>query len=195
VAVSRVLFAFKRGCHLSRTIVADGFQRPTRNAAKRSASNASFLFGLASSGACIAASVARSAVSFYLAFSPLPVCFGKPAVCFLLRYPYRCRFRPLAGTLLCDARTFLCALSTAAARHPFIVKIVILCTVENLSPYIQPAFVLFLFRNGQILDFRCFAVKKLAKSNSNIRQFLCQRFPFLFNRFAGTAEFILQANI
>jgi len=32
-----------------------------------------FLFGLASSGACTAASVARSAVSSYLAISPLPV--------------------------------------------------------------------------------------------------------------------------
>jgi hypothetical protein len=33
---------------------------------------------------------------------------GEPAVYFLLRYPYPCGFRPLAGTLLCDARTFLC---------------------------------------------------------------------------------------
>jgi len=32
----------------------------------------SFLFGLASSGACTATFVTKSAVSFYLAFSPLP---------------------------------------------------------------------------------------------------------------------------
>jgi len=31
-----------------------------------------FLFGLASSGACTATFVTKSAVSFYLAFSPLP---------------------------------------------------------------------------------------------------------------------------
>jgi len=40
VAVSRVLFAFKRDCHFSWTTVTDDFQRPTRNAAERRASNA-----------------------------------------------------------------------------------------------------------------------------------------------------------
>ena len=95
------------------------------------------LFGLAPDGVLRAVRVATSAVGSYplhaksgnraprgtRAFSPLPplVCLEGlaalrprspargPAVCFLCHFPSPHGVRPLAGILLCGARTFLCA--------------------------------------------------------------------------------------
>ena len=99
------------------------------------------LFGLAPDGVYPATDVATSAVSSYLAISPLPVCFqylrglspplflggfaslavgeaGKSAVYFLWHFPSPHGVRPLAGILLCGARTFLSVLVDAATVWP-----------------------------------------------------------------------------
>jgi hypothetical protein len=67
------------------------------------------LFGLAPDGVYPATDVATSAVSSYLAISPLPVYRNKLAVYFLWHFPSPHGVRPLAGILLCGARTFLYA--------------------------------------------------------------------------------------
>ena len=73
----------------------------------------SSLFGLASDGVYTAASVTRSAVSSYLAFSPLPAIAGGY---FLLHLPGSHLHRTLSGILPYEARTFLtCSLSAFAA--------------------------------------------------------------------------------
>lgn len=66
------------------------------------------LFGLAPDGVCRASPVASPAVGSYPTISPLPVPARRPsAVCFLLHCPSPHGARPLAGILLCGARTFL----------------------------------------------------------------------------------------
>ena len=77
--ISRVM---SLGDHLSRPFVTKRFKQPTM-ASNRAGSPSLVKLGLASDGACNAVSVTRSAVSSYLAFSPLPFL----AVCFLLRFP------------------------------------------------------------------------------------------------------------
>ena len=73
------------------------------------------LFGLAPDGVYPAADVATSAVSSYLAISTLPDPLARPsAVYFLRHFPSPRGVRPLAGILLCGARTFLPALAGAA---------------------------------------------------------------------------------
>jgi hypothetical protein len=57
------------------------------------------LFGLAPGGVYHAASVTRSAVSSYLAFSPLPPALRREAVCFLWHFPSRRRDWALPSTL------------------------------------------------------------------------------------------------
>jgi hypothetical protein len=72
------------------------------------------LFGLASGGVCRATAVTSRAVRSYRTLSPLPVPpRGPSAVCSLLHCPSPSDARPLAGTLPCEARTFL-----DAARAP-----------------------------------------------------------------------------
>ena len=77
------------------------------------------LFGLAPDGVCRAVRVATSAVSSYLAISPLPVLADLGGI-FLLHFPSPSSSdlrlptysaRPLAGILPCGARTFLQPLS------------------------------------------------------------------------------------
>ena len=77
------------------------------------------LFGLAPDGVCHAVRVATSAVSSYLAISPLPVLADLGGI-FLLHFPSPSSSnlrlptysaRPLAGILPCGARTFLQPLS------------------------------------------------------------------------------------
>lgn len=71
------------------------------------------LFGLAPNGVFHANFVTKIAVSFYLAFSPLPV--HKPsAVYFLRHFPSPHSVRQLTGVLLCGARTFLSKFNLAA---------------------------------------------------------------------------------
>ena len=73
------------------------------------------LFGLAPDGVYPATDVAISAVSSYLAISTLPDPLARPsAVYFLWHFPSPHGVRPLAGILLCGARTFLSALADAA---------------------------------------------------------------------------------
>ena len=73
----------------------------------------SFLFGLASNGVYTATFVTKSAVSSYLAFSPLP---DEAGGSFLLHWPGSHLHRTLSGILPCEARTFLtCSLSAFAA--------------------------------------------------------------------------------
>ncbi len=67
------------------------------------------LFGLAPDGVYPAAGVATSAVSSYLAVSPLPSSCDAWAVYSLWHFPSPRGVRPLAGILLCGARTFLYA--------------------------------------------------------------------------------------
>jgi len=72
------------------------------------------LFGLAPDGVYPATDVATSAVSSYLAISPLPIYLNKLAVYFLWHFPSPHGVRSLTGILLCGARTFLPALACAA---------------------------------------------------------------------------------
>ena len=72
------------------------------------------LFGLAPDGVCHASPVTRTAVSSYLAFSPLPL-DKLGAVCFLWHFPWGHPRSPLATTLPCGARTFL---PSEAGDHP-----------------------------------------------------------------------------
>ena len=53
--------------------------------------------------------VTKCTVRSYRTFSPLPVLpeGNHRRYCFLFHFPSRCRARPLAGILLCGARTFL----------------------------------------------------------------------------------------
>lgn len=62
------------------------------------------LFGLAPDGVCTATCITADAVSFYLAFSPLP---HEGAVSFLLHFPSPCGARVLPGILPYGVRTFL----------------------------------------------------------------------------------------
>ena len=72
------------------------------------------LFGLAPGGVYHASPVTRTAVSSYLAFSPLPL-DKLGAVCFLWHFPWGHPRSPLATTLPCGARTFL---PPEAGDHP-----------------------------------------------------------------------------
>ena len=95
--------------HLSRASVAGCFKRPTWNWRATSMS----LFGLASDGVYTALPVTSEAVVSYTAVSALP---RGAAVSFLLHFPEGFPYRPLAGILPCEARTFLtCGLSAPAA--------------------------------------------------------------------------------
>ena len=65
-------------------------------------------------------------VRSYRTFSPLPVLpeGNHRRYCFLFHFPSRCRARPLAGILLCGARTFLpvCLTRYAATVCPTCMK-------------------------------------------------------------------------
>jgi len=109
--ISRVLSS-DHGLHRSRrAVIPLGAALPRRSSSLpgSSASHAiAPLFGLAPDGVCRAVRVATSAVSSYLAVSPLPDLLAEPsAVCSLLHFPSPHGARPLAGILLCGARTFL----------------------------------------------------------------------------------------
>src|SRR5262249_29365616 len=65
------------------------------------------LFGLSPSGVYTAGGVTTSAVSSYLTISPLPTDRGRPAVCFLLHFPWNRSRWALPTTLPCGVRTFL----------------------------------------------------------------------------------------
>lgn len=83
------------------------------------------LFDLAPSRVCRATSVTGSAVSSYLAVSPLPTLRRTRAVCFLLHFPSPCAAYaalnawPLASTVLRGARTFLSLGRSLGSDHPF----------------------------------------------------------------------------
>jgi len=101
---------------LSWTAIRLGVPLPARSSSLpgSSASHAhASLFGLAPDGVCRTVRVTTAAVSSYLAISPLPAPSAMrteaSAVCFLLHFPSPHGARPLAGILLCGARTFLSA--------------------------------------------------------------------------------------
>ena len=105
---------------LSWTAIPLGVPLPARSSSLpgSSASHAqASLFGLAPDGVCRAVRVTTAAVSSYLTVSPLPAlaCARTSAVCFLLHFPSPHGARPLAGILLCGARTFL----PATGSHPY----------------------------------------------------------------------------
>src|SRR5882672_7487795 len=93
-------------------------KRPTRklcgaNPRARRATSPS-LFGLSPSGVCTARGVTTSAVSSYLTISPLPADRSRPAVYFLLHFPWNRSRWALPTTLPCGVRTFL----DPAAKRP-----------------------------------------------------------------------------
>ena len=94
--ISRVM---SLGDHLSRPFVTKRFKQPTM-ASNRAGSPSLVKLGLASDGACNAVSVTRSAVSSYLAFSPLPLARRYVFCCAFLRvtpsgrYPSSCPVKP-----------------------------------------------------------------------------------------------------
>ena len=80
------------------------------NLPERSASSVNaFCLVLLRMGFCLPQAVASCAVRSYRTFSPLPDsgCPDHRRFGFLCHFPLRCRTRPLAGILLCAARTFL----------------------------------------------------------------------------------------
>lgn len=80
------------------------------NLPERSASNVkAFCLVLLRMGFSLLHIVTKCTVRSYRTFSPLPVPpeGGHRRSCFLLHFPSRYRARPLAGILLCGARTFL----------------------------------------------------------------------------------------
>jgi len=92
------------------------------------------LFGLAPDGVYPAADVATSAVSSYLAISTLPDLLAQPsAVYFLWHFPSPRGVRPLAGILLCGARTFLPAHMDAATVWPASVRSLSWWAIGNLD--------------------------------------------------------------
>jgi len=67
----------RRGDHSSGTLIAERLKQPTRTTRptdrpRRACAPASFLFGFAPGGACLATDVAASAVRSYRTLSPLP---------------------------------------------------------------------------------------------------------------------------
>ena len=113
VVISRVLYPLRGDDHLSGRIVTDRLKRPTRILAVAGRSRltcvSGILLGLAPDEVYRAVPVARSAVSSYLAISPLPCPNLRPnlAVCFLLHCLSRFRAWTLSSILPCGARTFL----------------------------------------------------------------------------------------
>ena len=109
--ISRVLSSnddLRRHC---RAVIPLGAALPRRSSSLPG-SNASRvgapLFGLAPDGVYRASPVASPAVGSYPTVSPLPdPPKGPSAVCSLLHFPSPHDARPLAGILLCGARTFL----------------------------------------------------------------------------------------
>ena len=102
--------------HSSWRMVTHTLQQPTRGQREPRCRH---LRGLAPDGVYPAARVAANAVRSYRTFSPLPVTLRRrsrssrnetSAVYFLWHFPSPRGARPLAGILLCGARTFLCAL-------------------------------------------------------------------------------------
>jgi len=102
------------GDHLSRPGVTVGLKRPTRDSIDEpgrfvpAVGRIGPLFGLAGGGVCPAGPVAGTAVSSYLAFSPLPILHKEaPAVFFLWHFPWGCPRWMLSTTVPCPVRTFL----------------------------------------------------------------------------------------
>ena len=117
-SVSRILSSctdVQGGNHFSRSTVAVGLKRPTREShstcgggVKRATSP--LLLGLAPGGVSPAPDVTIGAVSSYLAFSPLPRHWRGGIFSVTLSVPrsFRCEVpRCSRGTLLCGVRTFL----------------------------------------------------------------------------------------
>ena len=80
------------------------------NLPERSASSVNaFCLVLLRMGFSLLRLVTKCTVRSYRTFSPLPVPpeGGRRRYCFLFHFPSRFRARPLAGILLCGARTFL----------------------------------------------------------------------------------------
>src|SRR5690606_19076904 len=93
------------GSHSSRSCVAAGLERPTRE--RRGPRHGSPIRSCSRWG-LPCRSVARLAVRSYRTVSPLPDPLAGPsAVCFLLHCPSACAAQALPGTLPCGARTFL----------------------------------------------------------------------------------------
>src|SRR5207247_352107 len=104
-AISRVLFT--RWCE--QMVISLGWLSPATScglpAARATRAGSRCLLGLAPTGGCRAAPVARRAVGSYPTVSPLP--FGSRAVCSLWPCPSPCGAQALPGGLPCGARTFL----------------------------------------------------------------------------------------
>ena len=97
------------------------------NLPERSASSVNaFCLVLLRMGFSLLRLVTKCTVRSYRTFSPLPVPpeGGRRRYCFLFHFPSRFRARPLAGILLCGARTFLpvCLTRYAATVCPTCMK-------------------------------------------------------------------------
>lgn len=97
---------------LSRTVIPLGTSLLvcSSNLPERSASSViAFCLVLLRMGFSLLRFVTKCTVRSYRTFSPLPVLpeGNHRRYCFLFHFPSRCRARPLAGILLCGARTFL----------------------------------------------------------------------------------------
>ena len=95
--------------HKPSSVLDDHLSRPDVTAQAQAIAKARRAAAYASIPACIRwgvhhGQVAQPWVSSYLAFPPLPGCPGGIS---LLHSPWSRLHRPLAGTLPCDARTFL----------------------------------------------------------------------------------------
>ena len=109
--------------HSSRHIIAVC----SSNLPERSASSViAFCLVLLRMGFSLLRFVTKCTVRSYRTFSPLPVLpeGNHRRYCFLFHFPSRCRARPLAGILLCGARTFLpvCLTRYAATVCPTCMK-------------------------------------------------------------------------
>src|SRR5207245_3285881 len=106
-AISRVLYTRRGG----QMVISLGRLSPATSsglpAARTTRAGSRCLLGLAPTGGCRAAPVARRAVGSYPTVSPLP--FGSRAVCFLWPVPSPCGAQALPGSLPSGARTFLSA--------------------------------------------------------------------------------------
>ena len=119
VVISRVLYSLRSDDHLSGRIVTDRLKRPTRISSwygPHQVLSNGILLGLAPDEVYHATPVTRSAVSSYLAVSPLPALLR--AVYSLLHFLSRYRAWTLSSILPCGARTFLQPLLLAAGCHP-----------------------------------------------------------------------------
>ena len=108
----RSLFFEREACervHKPSSVLDDHLSRPDVTAQAQAIAKARRAAAYASIPSCIRwglhhGQVAKPWVSSYLAFPPLPGCPGGIS---LLHSPWSRLHRPLAGTLPCDARTFL----------------------------------------------------------------------------------------